>query len=129
MQASFSYIVQAVADETSRELAADDIWQAFEATYLATDGKRFQLVDWTETHSGTDRIFAGKLTIDASERSVSGRGTGLIRSVIPAQAESGGPLFDIQSEERRVGKGWVSKCKLRRSPCDAQTKTKQKQNS
>src|SRR3546814_1864881 len=47
---------------------------------LATDGKRFQLVDWTETHSGPDRIFAGKLTIDGSERSVSGRGNGLMSS-------------------------------------------------
>src|SRR3546814_18962901 len=36
MQASFSHVVQAVADETSRELGADDIWTAFEGHYLAS---------------------------------------------------------------------------------------------
>jgi 2-isopropylmalate synthase len=106
MQASFSHVVQALADETSRELAADDIWQAFEATYLATEGKRFQLVDWHETHSGADRIFAGKLTIDGTERSVSGRGNGLMSSVIAALAESGGPLMDIVDySEHAIGQG------------------------
>lgn len=106
MQASFSHVVQALADETSRELAADDIWQAFERTYLATEGKRFQLVDWSETHSGADRIFAGKLTIDGTERSVSGRGNGLMSSVIAALAESGGPLMDIVDySEHAIGQG------------------------
>src|SRR3546814_16847019 len=84
----------------SRELGADDIWTAFEGHYLASEGKRFQLVDWAETHArgtggGTDRIFAGKLTIDGAERSVSGRGNGLMSSVIDALAESGGPAMDI----------------------------------
>ncbi len=106
MQASFSHVVQALADETSRELAADDIWQAFEGTYLATEGKRFQLVDWSETHSGADRIFAGKLTIDGTPRSVSGRGNGLMSSVIAALAESGGPLMDIVDySEHAIGQG------------------------
>ena len=106
MQASFSHVVQAVADETSRELGADDIWQAFERTYLAEGGKRFQLVDWAETHSGADRIFAGKLTIDGAERSVSGRGNGLMSSVVAALAESGGPLLDIVDySEHAIGQG------------------------
>jgi 2-isopropylmalate synthase len=106
MQASFSHVVQAVADETSRELGADDIWQAFERTYLAESGKRFQLVDWAETHSGADRIFAGKLTIDGAERSVSGRGNGLMSSVVAALAESGGPLLDIVDySEHAIGQG------------------------
>src|SRR3546814_17376587 len=91
MQASFSHVVQAVADETSRELGADDIWTAFEGHYLASEGKRFQLVDWAATHArgtggGTDRIFAGKLTLDGAERSVSGRGNGLRSTGIPAPA-------------------------------------------
>ena len=34
MQADFSRHVQALADETSRELNAEDIWGAFEAAYL-----------------------------------------------------------------------------------------------
>ena len=110
MQASFSHVVQALADETSRELAADDIWTAFEGHYLATDGKRFQLVDWSESHApgsgGTDRIFAGKLTIDGAPRSVSGRGNGLMSSVIAALSESGGPVMDIVDySEHAIGHG------------------------
>lgn len=110
MQASFSHVVQALADSSSRELGAEDIWQAFERTYLATSGKRFQLVDWSETHGtgsgGTDRIFAGKLTIDGTPRSVSGRGNGLMSSVIAALAESGGPVMDIVDySEHAIGQG------------------------
>ena len=111
MQASFSHIVQALADETSRELGAEDIWHAFEGQYLATEAKRFQLVDWSESHAkgtgaGADRIFAGKLLIDGTERSVSGRGNGLMSSVIAALAESGGPLMDIVDySEHAIGQG------------------------
>ena len=106
MQASFSHVVQALADETSRELGAEDIWGAFDHAYLVTEGKRFQLVDWSESHAGTDRIFAGKLTIDGTQRSVSGRGNGLMSSVIAALAESGGPIMDIVDySEHAIGQG------------------------
>jgi len=106
MQASFSHVVQALADETSRELGAEDIWGAFDHAYLVTTGKRFQLVDWSESHAGTDRIFAGKLTIDGTPRSVSGRGNGLMSSVIAALAESGGPIMDIVDySEHAIGQG------------------------
>ncbi|WP_443028337.1 MULTISPECIES: 2-isopropylmalate synthase [unclassified Sphingopyxis] len=106
MQASFSHVVQALADETSRELGAEDIWHAFERQYLTTEAKRFQLVDWHETHSGADRIFAGKLTIDGNPRSVSGRGNGLMSSVIAALSESGGPVMDIVDySEHAIGQG------------------------
>ncbi|WP_447952691.1 2-isopropylmalate synthase [Sphingopyxis chilensis] len=106
MQASFSHVVQALADETSRELGAEDIWGAFDHAYLVTTGKRFQLVDWSESHAGTDRIFAGKLTIDGATRSVSGRGNGLMSSVIAALAESGGPIMDIVDySEHAIGQG------------------------
>src|SRR3546814_2595297 len=37
MQASFSHVVQADADETSRELGADDIWTAFEGHYRSEE--------------------------------------------------------------------------------------------
>jgi 2-isopropylmalate synthase len=128
MQASFSHVVQALADQTSRELGAEDIWQAFEGQYLATSGKRFQLVDWSETHAPSnspspsgeglgwgpsgqnrpnpDRIFAGKLLIDGTPRSVSGRGNGLMSSVIAALSESGGPVMDIVDySEHAIGQG------------------------
>ncbi len=106
MQAAFSPIVQALADETSRELTADDIWQAFEASYLTAEGKRFELVEWQEGHQGSDRLFVGKLRIDGALRSVSGRGNGLMSSVIAALADAGGPVMDITDyTEHALGAG------------------------
>jgi 2-isopropylmalate synthase len=106
MQAAFSHVVQALADSSSRELTAEDIWAAFESQYLTSEGKRFQLIEWQEGQQGADRLFAGKLTIDGTERSVSGRGNGLMSSVIAALADSGGPVMDIVDySEHAIGAG------------------------
>ena len=42
LQADFSRHVQALADQASRELNADDIWRLFERTYLAGDWDRLE---------------------------------------------------------------------------------------
>src|SRR3982751_3843094 len=44
MQADFSRSVQAMADETSRELTASDIWTAFESAYALAGPQRFKLI-------------------------------------------------------------------------------------
>ena len=49
LQADLSRHVQALADETSRELNAEDIWGAFEAAYLPRPGDRFALLDYHES--------------------------------------------------------------------------------
>ena len=84
MQADFSKHVQAMADELGRELNAADIWEAFKAAYHVQSGERkFQLVDYEESRaSDGTRIFAGKIAVDGGEQSVSGRGNGLISSVV-----------------------------------------------
>jgi len=83
MQAHFSRHVQNLADELGRELQAGDIWDVFQKTYRVNDPQHLQLVDYEETRTpdGT-RIFAGKVTVDGKERTVSGRGNGLISSVV-----------------------------------------------
>ncbi len=96
MQRDFSNHVQRLADERSRELDADDIWQAFKAAYyVQTPDKHFQLVDYDETRAtdGT-RIFAGKIAVDGQEQSVSGRGNGLISSVMATLRD----VFDLELE-------------------------------
>lgn len=106
MQASFSHVVQELADTTSRELNAADIWQTFERTYLAQEEGRFSLVEWQETHSGPDRIFAGKINVDGATTSVSGRGNGLMSSVIAALAGTTGPTLEIVDySEHAIGHG------------------------
>jgi 2-isopropylmalate synthase len=97
MQAHFSRHVQELADELGRELFAADIWEVFQRVYRLGEPQHFQLVDWDESR-GTDgtRIFAGKIGVDGQERSVSGRGNGLISSVVATLKES----FDVHIEVR-----------------------------
>ncbi len=104
MQADFSRHVQALADETNRELNAADIWGAFERVYLS--GGRFALGDYSETRaSNGDRIFAGNIIVDGTERSVSGRGNGLISSVIAAVDTLGIGLDVVDYAEHTLGIG------------------------
>lgn len=106
LQADFSRYVQAYADETSRELNAADIWQVFERTYLARDTDRFALVDYEESGTAGQRLFVGRVSVDGQERSISGRGNGLISGVIAALGESTGPLLDVVDySEHAIGHG------------------------
>ncbi|HEU0043666.1 2-isopropylmalate synthase [Sphingomonas sp.] len=105
LQADFSRHVQAMADETSRELNAADIWGRFEATYLPRDGDRFSLRDYEETGVPGDRLFVGRVAVDGCERSISGRGNGLISGVVAALAEAGVALEVIDYNEHAIGHG------------------------
>jgi 2-isopropylmalate synthase len=106
LQADFSRHVQAMADETSRELNAEDIWGLFEATYLPSPNDRFVLVDYEESGTVGSRVFVGKLTIDGETRSISGRGNGLISGVIAALSESTGPVLSVADySEHAIGVG------------------------
>ncbi|MEM6585557.1 MAG: 2-isopropylmalate synthase, partial [Pseudomonadota bacterium] len=93
MQADFSKAVQNLADEMGRELNADDIWEAFKRTYhVQTPDKHFQLVDYEESRaSDGTRLFSGKIAVEGGQQSVSGRGNGLISSVVSTLEEA----FDL----------------------------------
>ncbi|MEP2736534.1 MAG: 2-isopropylmalate synthase [Erythrobacter sp.] len=93
MQADFSPHVQNMADELGRELNAADIWEAFKRAYhVQTPDKQFQLVSYEESRaSDGTRIFAGTIAVAGKEQSVSGRGNGLISSVVTTLEES----FDL----------------------------------
>ena len=106
LQADFSRHVQALADETSRELNADDIWGAFAGAYLPGDADRFVLRDYEESGREGDRVFVGRVAVDGEERSISGRGNGLISGVIDALAETTGPTLEIiDYQEHAIGGG------------------------
>lgn len=97
MQAHFSRHVQALADELGRELQAADIWQVFRQTYRLDAPQHLQLVDYEEA-KGSDgtRIFAGKISVDGNVQSVSGRGNGLISSVVATLREGFGIAIDVR---------------------------------
>jgi 2-isopropylmalate synthase len=107
MQADFSRHVQALADRTSRELDAGDIWRCFADTYALEGPQRFVLEAYDETRApGGDRIFAGHVSVDGAAQSVSGRGNGLISSVIDGLGQVCGIEMDVTDyHEHAIGAG------------------------
>ncbi|QGN53373.1 2-isopropylmalate synthase [Novosphingobium sp. Gsoil 351] len=107
MQAHFSRHVQDLADTAGRELQADDIWEVFQRVYHLNTPQHFQLVDYEEAR-GPDgaRIFAGKIAVAGRERSVSGRGNGLISSVVATLSEAFGVELEVKDyTEHAMGAG------------------------
>ncbi len=108
LQADFSKHVQRMADELGRELGAADIWDAFRAAYHVQNAdKHFRLVDYEESRAadGT-RIFAGTIAVRGEEQSVSGRGNGLISSVLTTIEDSFGLELQIRDyTEHALGSG------------------------
>jgi len=108
-QIDFSHVVQEISDETSRELSANDIWDAFVETYCLEGPQRFELVDYVDRGTrrpGEERIFVGRIDIDGVERSISGRGNGLISGVIDAlKTECGLDLEVTDYHEHALRKG------------------------
>jgi 2-isopropylmalate synthase len=107
MQAHFSRFVQELADETGRELHAGDIWDVFQRVYRLNKPQHFELVDYEETRAANgDRIFAGKISVGGREQSVSGRGNGLISSVVATLRDSFALDIDIADySEHAIGQG------------------------
>ncbi|GLV25199.1 2-isopropylmalate synthase [Sphingobium sp. Cam5-1] len=106
MQADFSRVVQALADQTSRELNAADIWTAFEDHYRLSGDQPYKLIDYNETGHAGDRIFTGKIAHKGGERSISGRGNGLISSVLAALRDDLGVDLEVADySEHAIGAG------------------------
>ena len=106
MQGDFSKVVQDLADRTSRELHAADIWAAFEDHYCLTGNQPFALVDYQESGAAGNRVFTGKIAQGSETRSVSGRGNGLISSVLAAlRDELGIELEVVDYSEHAIGEG------------------------
>jgi 2-isopropylmalate synthase len=107
LQADFSRHVQAMADQTSRELNAEDIWQTFAKTYKLDGDQPFKLIDYDESKSATgDRIFTGKIAVEGREQSVSGRGNGLISSIVAALRDGFGVEIEVTDySEHAMGQG------------------------
>jgi len=97
LQADFSRYVQRLADEIGRELNAEDIWNTFRESYFVkVEKRRFRLVDYEEnrTSDGT-RLFTGTIEVEGKAQRVTGRGKGLISSVLDTMRESFGLELEV----------------------------------
>jgi len=84
LQIEFSHVVQAVTDNTGRELSAAEIWEAFNAEYLEAKSP-LALVDYREgtDAQGNDRLTA-TLRDNGVSRQIAAEGTGPIDAFISA---------------------------------------------
>ena len=106
MQGDFSKVVQDLADKSSRELHAADIWEAFEQHYCLTGEQPYALVDYVESGPAGNRVFTGKIVHEGKERSISGRGNGLISSVLAALRDELNIGLDVVDyNEHAIGTG------------------------
>ena len=108
MQADFSRHVQAMADELGRELNAADIWQAFRQAYHIGDvPARFQLVSYDESKAGDGtHLFTGTIIIEGQEQRISGRGRGLLSTVLATMHDAFGlELEVVDYNEHALGAG------------------------
>ena len=107
MQPHFSRHVQELADSAGRELHAADIWQVFQQAYHLAGPQHFTLGDYEESKAadGT-RIFAGTIGVDGKAVRVSGRGNGLISSVVATLADAFGVELSVRDyAEHAMGAG------------------------
>jgi 2-isopropylmalate synthase len=108
MQADFAPHVQRLADALGRELTATDIWAAFESAYhLKPQTGDLQLIDYEERKAPDgSRLFTGTIAVDGMEHSVSGRGNGLISSVVATLVASFGIVIEVKDyTEHALGAG------------------------
>ncbi len=107
MQAHFSRHVQELADQLGRELQAGDIWEVFRKTYRIDEPQHFQLLDYNEMRSSDgSRVFAGKIGVNGQAQTVSGRGNGLISSVVATLRDTFGVTLEVRDySEHALGKG------------------------
>ncbi|AKH41451.1 2-isopropylmalate synthase [Altererythrobacter atlanticus] len=108
LQANFSRHVQDMADEVGRELNADDIWNCFQRAYfIGAEDATFELVDYEETRaSDGTRLFAGTITVGGKAQKVSGRGKGLVSSVLTTLRQTFGLELDVVDyTEHALSKG------------------------
>ena len=107
LQADFSRHVQELADQTSRELNAADIWGAFQTAYHLDANQPLRLIDYQEgAVTGGERHFVGRISLDGQEHTVSGRGNGLMSSVLDGLRDGIGIDLEIADyQEHAIGHG------------------------
>jgi 2-isopropylmalate synthase len=107
LQVDFSRVVQAKADASAQEMTAADIWETFQDAYHMRDGEKFALVDYaTAGGNAKQRQFSGRIAVQGKEQVVSGRGNGLISSVLAALQEACGISLEIADyQEHAIGHG------------------------
>ncbi len=97
LQIEFSKVVQDVTDRTGKELSSAEIWQLFNATYMAADAP-LRLEEYqvrTDAHASERRTVTAVVTHGGTRRNISGEGNGPIEALVNALQRDCGIAFKI----------------------------------
>ena len=108
LQIEFSPVVQAVADNTGKELSPADIWGLFETEYL----KRTVPYEVIDYRTLPDRKMRGRrnitatVRVDGTEQEIAGKGNGPVDAFLDALRRRGGnDIRLVDYNEHAIGQG------------------------
>ena len=105
LQIEFSRVVQAIADGEGGELAAERLWQAFEAEYLDGNG-RYAFLEHKASSDHGDQGLTATITDDGRLKTIAGHGNGPIDGFVDAMRKEAKLAFDIADyREHALGTG------------------------
>ncbi|MEM7170241.1 MAG: 2-isopropylmalate synthase [Pseudomonadota bacterium] len=106
-QIEFSNVIQTIADETGGEISSEELWAAFEQTYLTSDP--FQFVEYRtrpDTHASERRLLDARIRHNGEERDIKGTGNGPIDAYVDAIGRDCGVAVRLLDyHEHAVGGG------------------------
>jgi 2-isopropylmalate synthase len=108
LQVEFSKLVQAVTEASGTEIKPSEIWDVFERTYLAQDGRLSLLgTEVTTDRSEGSRTtqLTAQLLVDGDHRSVVGKGNGPIDALVNALAKTGIELAVLDYHQHALTSG------------------------
>ncbi len=108
LQVEFSKAVQAVTDETSQEISADEIWSLFSKEYLEARTPYEFVEHWSmpDTHANDMRRMTATVRVDGEERTINGKGNGPIAAFIDALGRNCGVSMKVVDyHEHAIGHG------------------------
>ena len=89
LQIDFSSSVQAYAEKRESEVGSDEIYQLFQQTYLAADG-RWRLGNYQVSREGGVDKLQAELLQGSSSHSIAGAGNGVVASFVEAMGRFSG---------------------------------------
>ncbi len=109
LQIEFMKVIQGITDTTGKEITPDEIWRAFEITYLGPKAALELIETDTSDHAGTGAAgtkLQAAIRTDGRQRTIVGTGNGPIAALTDALArECGIRLQVVDYVEHAVGAG------------------------
>jgi 2-isopropylmalate synthase len=108
LQVEFSQIVQAVTDDSGKEISTGDIWELFQNEYLRRRTPIEFIEHWSvpDTHASEMRRLSATIRSDGEERTINGKGNGPIAAFADALRNGcGTDVRVLDYHEHAIGHG------------------------